>query len=280
MSDETKNFLAAADDLLSESEKPAPVAGDSDKEITLPANYSLEGLNFKGKIPLEKIVTAVKKFRDGTAKADVDRPRLNLLLSGAPGSGKSAFVRYLAKEVGSSLKEYRASDLLSRWIGETEKGIAKAFKEAKKENAILFIDEVDSFLQSRSRADHGWEVSQVNEMLQQMEAFGGVLVAATNNRDKLDEAVARRFTFKLELDYLTAEGKELFFDRYFKTDLTEAEKRRLAEIDHLTPGDFRTVKELLFYTCEEEDNAKRLTALEDEAAVKEVNRKKMATIGF
>lgn len=245
-------------------------------ETVTDENYSLDGLNLKGNVPLEKIVAAVKCFRDGTRRPAVDRPRMSILLSGVPGGGKTAFARYLAKEVGAKLRCYRASDLLSKWIGESEKSLATAFNVAEEEKAILFLDEVDSFLTSRGEGSRSWEVSQVNELLQQMESFSGVMIAATNFVTNLDSAAMRRFTFKLELDYLTDEGKRTFFDRYFKSPLSVEESRRLDAIDNLAPGDFRTVKEQLFYVCENETNAERLAALEAEAAAKHAK----ARIGF
>jgi len=176
--------------------EPAPEA-KPDKPADAPVkNYSLDGLNLTTPVPLKDIVAAVKKFRDGTGRPDVDAPRLNILLSGAPGSGKTAFVKYLAREVGAQLRTLKASDLISRYSGETEKRIAEAFAEAKENGEILFIDEIDSFLQDRSRADKSWEVTQVNELLQQMEGFEGVMVGATNFADNLDRAVLRRFTYK------------------------------------------------------------------------------------
>ena len=61
------------------------------------------------------------------------------------------------------------------YVGQTEKNIANAFKEAKNKKAVLVFDEVDSFLQDRSSANRSWEISQVNEMLVGMESFNGVL---------------------------------------------------------------------------------------------------------
>lgn len=78
----------------------------------------------------------------------------------------------------------------------------------------------------------------------------------------------RRFTYKIKLDYLTDEGKDIFFRRYFKTRLTAAEKMRLQAIDRLTPGDFRTVREELFYLAGKQTNEDRLAALEAESALK------------
>jgi len=239
--------------------------------------YSLAGLNIQGKIPLEKIVAAVRKFKEGKKNPKVDTPRLNILLSGAPGSGKTAFVKYLAEEVGMPLRTVRASDLLCRYSGETEKRIAEAFREARENGEMLFLDEVDSFVQDRTGAMRSWEVTQVNELLQHMETFGGVMVGATNFLDNLDKAVLRRFTYKLKLDFLTDEGKGIFFERYFSTPLTAEEKIRLNAISNLTPGDFRTVREELFYLSDKETNAERLEALEAESAAKGRER---ARIGF
>ena len=75
----------------------------------------------------------------------------------------------------------RASDLLSCWVGATEQNIARAFEEARKDDAVLLIDEADSFLQDRRGAGHSWEVTQVNEVLTQMENFEGVFIATTTS---------------------------------------------------------------------------------------------------
>ena len=95
-----------------------------------------------------------------------------------------------------------------------------------------------------------------------------MLVGATNCLERLDPAVIRRFTYKLTFGYLDTAGKELFFSRYFKTPLTSEESRRLAAIERLAPGDFRTVRQGLFYLDENPTNAARLSALEAESRAK------------
>ena len=110
-----------------------------------------------------------------------------------------------------------------------------------------------------------------------MEEFDGVMVGATNFADNLDRAVLRRFTYKLKLDYLTDEGKGIFFQRYFKTPLTDEERSRLNGIANLTPGDFRTVRESLYYLSDRQTNTARLNALEAESEAKGLKR---AKIGF
>lgn len=110
----------------------------------------------------------------------------------------------------------RASDLISKWVGDTEKNIARAFHEAEQDGALLLIDEVDSFLQDRRTAQHGWEVSEVNEMLTQMESFPGIFIASTNLMDGLDQASLRRFDLKVKFDFLRSEQAWELVRRYCK----------------------------------------------------------------
>lgn len=166
------------------------------------------------------------------------RPRWSLCLYGAPGTGKSEFGRYLAKQLGKKLVLKRASDLTSMWVGETEKNIAKAFHEAREEEHILLIDEGDSFLRSREKAKNSWEITAVNEMLSQMERHTQPFILTTNLMDDLDAASLRRFTFKLQFNYLSPEQAKKLFKQYF-----ECEAPREIERNHmLAPGDFACVK--------------------------------------
>ena len=95
--------------------------------------------------------------------------RFSLCLQGPPGTGKSALVRYLAERLGLEVVQKRASDLMSMWVGKTEKQIAEAFAEARDSGAFLVFDEADSLLADRRFAGRSWEVSLVNEMLTWME---------------------------------------------------------------------------------------------------------------
>ncbi|MFZ9839623.1 MAG: AAA family ATPase [Opitutaceae bacterium] len=128
-----------------------------------------------------------------------------LCLYGPPGTGKTAFALHLARSLGRGLLVRRASDLLSPFVGVAEKQIAAAFREAGESGAVLLIDEVDSFLQDRSRAQRNWEVTEVNEFLTQMESFTGIFVASTNLISGFDPAALRRFDLKAKFDHLRPE---------------------------------------------------------------------------
>lgn len=197
----------------------------------------------------------MKEYNDNLVNTDLDikdltakikscgKLNFSLCLYGEPGTGKSLYARYLAKELGIEVIMKRASDLISKYVGETEQNIADAFAEAKSKKAMLIFDEADSFLQNRSNAVRNWEISQVNEMLTWMESHEYPFVCTTNLLDTLDEASLRRFTFKIKFDFMTKEQVNTAFEHFFGI------KNADVNIKGLTAGDFATVKKKADFLC-------------------------------
>jgi SpoVK/Ycf46/Vps4 family AAA+-type ATPase len=169
-----------------------------------------------------------------------------ICLYGPPGTGKTEFGRYVAKVLDKPLIVKRASDLLGSYVGMSERNIAEMYKQAQNEDSVLLLDEADSFLRDRGVAQHSWEVTQVNEMLTQMESYNGIFICSTNLVDNLDSASLRRFDFKIHFDYLKAEQSWVLFQQTLEdqgADFTgnRSLKNSLSKVRDLTPGDFATV---------------------------------------
>ncbi|HEY0709440.1 MAG TPA: ATP-binding protein [Polyangia bacterium] len=200
--------------------------------------------------------TDLRELAEQLSQLPTDRG-VSLCLSGPPGTGKSEYVRHLAQRMGREVVIRRCSDILSMWVGGTERALADAFREAREEGAVLLFDEADSFLRDRRFARQSWEITHTNEFLQQLEEFPGVVVCTTNLVDDLDPACLRRFVFKLRFDFLRpAQIQRLFHGTLGELastsvrsvasgdDLTSA-LDRVSRLDRLTPGDFAAVKRRL-----------------------------------
>ena len=198
-------------------------------------SYDLAMLNVETRYEIPRVVQALQARGHGT-----------LCFYGAPGTGKTALGEHIATALDKPLIIKQASDLMSKYVGETEQNMAAMFKEAEAEKAVLLLDEADSFLQDRRGAQRTYEVTEVNEMLQGMERYNGIFVCTTNLLDKLDQAALRRFTFKIKFKPLTAEQRErMFVVEALAGDaaaITPDIRARLHSLDQVCPGDFAAVK--------------------------------------
>jgi AAA+ superfamily predicted ATPase len=163
----------------------------------------------------------------------------SVCLSGPPGTGKSAFARYLSRRLGLELIQKRASDILGPYLGQTERSIAAAFEEAVEANAVLVFDEADSLLLDRRDATRSWEISQVNEMLTWMEEHPLPVCFTTNIMERVDTASLRRFTFHVVMHFLDKPGLKRAWQVFFMADRIPSEGLSFA---NLTPGDFVKVR--------------------------------------
>lgn len=174
-----------------------------------------------------------------------------ICLFGPPGTGKTAFGKHVAEILDMPLIAKRASDIISPYVGMAEQNIAHMFREARDDNAVLLLDEADSFLLARQNARYSWEISFINEMLTQMECFEGIFIASTNFLTALDPATMRRFDVKLKFDYLRPEQAWVMFLDLAKAqgfDTCESLKPKIQVIENLAPGDFAVVSRKLRLT--------------------------------
>lgn len=197
--------------------------------------YDLSMLNLHCRFEMGAVVRALQARGHGT-----------LCFYGPPGTGKSALAQYMAATLNKPLIVRQASDLMSKYIGETEQNMAAMFREAEAEGAVLLLDEADSFLQDRRGAQRTYEVSEVNEMLQGMERFRGIFICTTNLMDRVDQAALRRFTFKIQFKPLSREQRSAFFlSQVCGGDaalLSASLSDRLDQLDQLCLGDFAAVQ--------------------------------------
>jgi SpoVK/Ycf46/Vps4 family AAA+-type ATPase len=235
-------------------------------------HYDLSLVHTESRFELPKIIEALRRKGYGT-----------LCFHGPPGTGKTALAEHIAQQLQRPLMVRQASDLVSKYVGETETNMARMFDEAQTEQAVLLLDEADSFLRSRRMAERNYEVSEVNEMLQGMERFSGVFICTTNLFEDLDEAALRRFTFKIRFMPLTPEQRERMFVAEAlggdASQLSAEQSERLHRLDVLAPGDFASVKRQVDVLGEAFTPDEFLSQLEAEHRVKpEVRRRR--DIGF
>lgn len=233
-------------------------------------DFGLRFLNVACRTPLDRLFEVIRP----------DQP-LSMLFHGRPGTGKTALAAQLAKHVERPLLSYRVSDLQSKWVGETEKNIASMFQRASRDGGVLFLDEADSLLRSRIDARAGWEVSQVNELLQQMELFQGIFICATNLLENLDPASIRRFTLKLEFRHLEAAQRIALLAReldLYPETLSAKVATGLHGLEGLTVGDFAAVRQQRRLFDEQWSPDEWLDRLRDELAYRAEGTTR--TIGF
>ena len=234
--------------------------------------YRLDLLHLESRHAVARIVQALQARRHGT-----------LCFHGPPGSGKSALAAHIAQALGQPLRIRQASDLMSKYVGETEQNLAAMFHDAEREGAVLLLDEADSFLQDRRGAQRQYEVTEVNEMLQGMERFRGVFICTTNLMDQLDAAALRRFAFKVKFLPLRREQREAMSIAEALGDdaqtFTPALQARLARLDQLCLGDFAAVQRQAQILAEALDAEAFIAQLEAEHRLKPEVRERRG-LGF
>ncbi len=139
---------------------------------------------------------------------------LSILLFGAPGTGKSMCAQVIAHELNLELYRVDLSKVIDKYVGETEKSISMIFREAKKCNVVLFFDECDTLFAKRSDDGGSNQASNNNKtalLLQEVEAYDGVSVLATNYKHNIDPAFFRRMKYIVEFQFPDVDTREMLW---------------------------------------------------------------------
>jgi SpoVK/Ycf46/Vps4 family AAA+-type ATPase len=201
--------------------------------------FDLRDLNVEGGATQTRLLQALHAEQSAT-----------LLFSGPPGTGKTQFAAEIAGRLGRQLVVRTASDINTKWYGESEANVARMFRDCDPKGELLFLDEAEVLLGSRNATSHRADRAVTAEFLRWLETFEGVFVCATNHVSDFDAALMRRFTFRLEFKPLDQAQREALYaelaldcrpEEGQAARLDGAAAARLARLDLLTPGDFANV---------------------------------------
>ena len=135
---------------------------------------------------------------------------LVIMFTGEPGTGKTLCAEIMAKTLGLELYQIAIPQVMSKYIGETEKNIAQIFSTAKANHAMLLFDEADSLFGSRVKVESSvdkFSNMETNLLLQEIERFEGIIILTTNLDKQIDKAFERRIQFKVRFPFPEAEGR-------------------------------------------------------------------------
>lgn len=212
--------------------KPAKISkqeqNDEDEDVKKWQTAQIPNIKFDDVAGLEEVKKAITirminpiKYPD-KYKMYGKKTGGGVLLYGPPGTGKTMIAKAIANEVGAKFYTVKGSDIVSKWVGESEKNINSLFEEANKQDrAIIFIDEMDSLIGKRGVDTHNDK--RVNEFLQQIDGFAGrnpnlLLLGATNRPWDIDSAAMRsgRFSQKIYLPLPDAPARKFMIEKSMK----------------------------------------------------------------
>ena len=223
-----KRIVELSDRIGTEKEKKKDDASEEDDEVKRWQQAEIPNIHFSDVAGLEDVKKAIK-IRMINPILYPDKYKLynkktggGVLLYGPPGTGKTMIAKAIACEVGAKFYAVKGSDIVSKWVGESEKNINSLFEEANKQDrAIIFIDEMDSLLGKRGQDIHNDK--RVNEFLQQIDGFSGrnpnlLLLGATNRPWDIDTAATRsgRFSQKIYIPLPDEKARKFLIEKNMK----------------------------------------------------------------
>ncbi len=172
---------------------------------------------------------------------------LSILFAGSPGTGKTMCAQVIAHELNMEIYKINLSQIVSKYIGETEKNLRALFTEAKNASCILFFDECDALFGKRSEVKDAHDRNanvEVAYLLQQIEEYDGVCILATNLMGNIDAAFMRRITYVVHFPFPEPPAREAIYRGLLPADAPVAEDidwRFLAEKFELSGGHIKNI---------------------------------------
>ena len=203
-----------------------------------------------------------------------------ILLYGPPGTGKTYIVRALAGELGAAFYAVKSSDIISQWVGESEKNLKKLFAKARKNKlSVIFMDEIDSLAQDRSKNVRNYETQFINALLAELDGFAAkdsknplLFIGATNRPDTIDGALLRpgRFDVKIKVGLPDFAARRKILELFFS-------KRKIAITHEILDYIAKNTED---YNCADVDNIaeKIIKALLKEEIAAKINRKSVKAV--
>ncbi len=156
-----------------------------------------------------------------------DRGRgLSCLFSGPPGTGKTMTATLIAQALDLDVYQVDLSRIVDKYVGETEKNLARLFDEAGRVPVVLLFDEADSLFATRTKVESSndrYANLEVNYLLQRMETYDGISILTTNLGTGIDQAFKRRLRFRLHFDMPGPEEREVLWSRMVPPGLEVAD---------------------------------------------------------
>ncbi|MWC27082.1 ATP-binding protein [Paenibacillus sp. MMS18-CY102] len=183
----------------------------------------------------------------------------NVLFAGPPGTGKTMAAEAIAGELGLDLYRIDLSQIISKYIGETEKNLGRLFAEAENSNAILLFDEADALFGKRSEVKDSHDRhanTEVAYLLQKMEEYDGMSILATNLQHNMDEAFARRMAFRIEFPIPEEQHRFRLWQAMFPSEAPRSDDidySFLARSLQLAGGNIKNAVLAAAYLASEED---------------------------
>lgn len=228
------------------------------------------GLDMK---KVERSLISYQNFYNDLLIEENKEKGFKMLFHGLPGTGKTQWAKYIGQKYRLKIMIKRASDILSPYVGVAEKNLAELFASAQKKDTLLLIDEADTFMYSRSGSNRTWENSLVNEFLTQLESFSGMLICTTNLIATLDQAVTRRFGWKIEFKLPCRQKLIKAIRAYFNSPsfrLSTSQIQKLSSThNNLSFGDLVSIHSQWEYFSKEDQNFKELLSLFNETKIQE-----------